>query len=116
MIEILRARDQALDLVGTEHDRQAEALFRIRQVLAHVASLQDIPAEKAERADLGDHGAHSEPPILEEEQVVASKMRWGDPIEARTCVLAERLNDLDVAADGRRGVVATHQLVAQALQ
>ena len=26
VIEILRARDQALDLVGTEHDRQAEAL------------------------------------------------------------------------------------------
>jgi hypothetical protein len=48
--------------------------------------------------------------------VVASELRRRDPIEARTRVLAERLNDLDVAADGRSGVFATHQLVAQALQ
>jgi hypothetical protein len=48
--------------------------------------------------------------------VIASELGWRDPIEARTGVLAKPLNDLDVAADGRTGVVATHQLVAQALQ
>ena len=116
VIEILRARDQALDLVGTEHDRQAEPLLRIRQVLAHVAPLQHIPAEEPQRADLRDHRPHGEPPLLEEEQVVASELGRGDPIEARARVLAKRLNDLDVAADGRGGVVATHELVAQALQ
>ena len=57
-----------------------------------------------------------EPSLLEEEQVVASELGRGEPIEARARVLAKRLNDLDVAADGRGGVVATHQLVAQALQ
>ena len=116
VIEILRARDQALDLVGTEHDRQAEPLLRIRQVLAHVAPLQDMPAEKAERTDLGDHGAHGEPPILKEKQMVASKLGRGDPIEARAGVLAKRVNDLDVAADGRGGVVATYEFVPKALQ
>ena len=74
VIEILRARDQALDLVGTEHDRQAEPLLRIRQVLAHVAPLQDIPAEEPQRADLRDHGPDGEPPLLEEKQVVASEL------------------------------------------
>jgi hypothetical protein len=54
--------------------------------------------------------------LFEEEQVVASELGGRDAIEARTCVLAERVNDLDVAADGGSGVVATHQLVAQALQ
>jgi methylmalonyl-CoA mutase cobalamin-binding subunit len=48
--------------------------------------------------------------------VVASELGRGDPIEARTRVLAKRLNDLDVTADGRGGVVATDELVAQALQ
>ena len=116
VIEILRARDEPLHLVGTEHDREPESLFRIRQVLAHVASLQHVPAEEPERADLRDHRPDRESAILEEKQVVASELGWGEPIEARTGVLAERLNDLDVAADGRTGVVATHQLVAQALQ
>jgi hypothetical protein len=43
---------------------------------------------------------------------------WGgrDAIEEAARVLAERVNDLDVAAEGGGGVVATHQLVAQALQ
>ena len=58
----------------------------------------------------------AEPSLLEEEQVVASELGGSDPIEARTRVLAKCLNDLDVAADGGSGVVATHQLVAQALQ
>jgi hypothetical protein len=48
--------------------------------------------------------------------MVASELRRGQAIEARTGVLAKRVNDLDVAADGRRGVVATDELVAQALQ
>jgi len=48
--------------------------------------------------------------------MVASKLGRGDPIEARARVLAKRLHDLDVAADGRGGVVATDKLVTQALQ
>ena len=53
VIEILRARDQALDFVGTEHDRQAASPLRIRQVLVHVAPLQHVPAEEPERARSG---------------------------------------------------------------
>ena len=116
MIEIFRARNQRLDFVGAEDDRQAESLFRIRQVLAHVAPLQHIAAEESKRADLRDHSPHGEPPLFEEIQVVASEMRGRELIEASARVLAERFNDLDVAANGERGVVATHQLVAQALQ
>src|SRR5207244_11170119 len=116
VIEILRARDETLDLVRAEHDRQAEALLRIRQVLAHVASLQHITAEESQRADLRDHRPHGEPPLLEEIQVVASEPGRRKPIEARARVLAERLNDLDLTADGRGSVVATNELVAQALQ
>jgi hypothetical protein len=49
--------------------------------------------------------------------MVASELGRRDPIQARARMLAKRLNDLDVAADRRRGgVVATHELVAQALQ
>lgn len=55
MIEILGASNQALDLVGAEHDRQAMPLLRIRQVLTPVASFQDVPAKEPQRADLGDH-------------------------------------------------------------
>jgi hypothetical protein len=40
--------------------------------------------------------------------VVTSELGWRDPIEARTRMLAERVNDLDVTADGGGGVVATH--------
>jgi hypothetical protein len=39
-------------------------------------------------------------------------MGRSDPIEARAGVLAKRLDDLDVATDGRGGVVATDELVA----
>jgi len=116
VIEILRTRDETLDLVGTEDDRQAEPLLRVRQVLAHVAPLQHIAAEEPERADLRDHGPDGQPPLLEEKQMVASQLHRSESIEARARMLAERLNDLDVAANGRTGVVATHQLVAQALQ
>jgi hypothetical protein len=48
--------------------------------------------------------------------VVPSELGRGDPIEARARVLAKRVNDLDVAADGRGGVVATYEFVAQVLQ
>jgi len=99
VIEILRARNQALNLVAT-----------------HVAPFQDIAAEKSKRADLRDDRPDGEPPLLEEEQVVAPELRRREPIEARARVLAKRLNDLDVTADGRSGVVVTHQLVAQALE
>ena len=91
-------------------------LLRIRQVLAHIAPLQHIAAEESQRADLRDHRPHGEPPLLEEIQVIASELRGREPIEPRARVLTERLNDLDVAADGQSGVVTTHQLVAQALQ
>jgi hypothetical protein len=115
-IEILRAGDQALHFIGAEDDRQAEPLLRIRQVLTHITPLQDIPTEEPEGADLGDHSPNSQPSLFEEKQVVLSELGRADPIETRARVLAKRLNDLDVAADGRRGVIATHQLVAQALQ
>ena len=48
--------------------------------------------------------------------MILSELRGRDSIEACARVLAERLNNLDVAADGLRGVVATDQLVAQASQ
>jgi hypothetical protein len=116
VIEILGAGNQPLDLVGAEHDRQAMPLLRIRQVLTHVASSQDVPAKEAQRADLGDHRPDGQASFLEEKQVVAPELGGCDPVEARAGVLAKRLNDLDVAADRRGGVIATHQLVAQALQ
>ena len=116
MIQILRARDEALHLLGAEDDRQPEPLFRIRQVLAHVPPLQHVAAEEPQRADLRDHGPDGEPSFLKKIEVVASELRRRKAIEARARVLAERLKDLDVTADGRSGVVATHQLVAQALQ
>jgi len=116
VIEILGAPNQALDLVGTEDDRQAEPLLRIREVLAYVAPLQDIPAEETQRADLRDDRAHGESSLLEEKQVVASELGRSEPIEARATVLAERVNDLDIAADRRAGIIATYELVAQALQ
>jgi hypothetical protein len=52
---------------------------------------------------------------------VRKESRLADAHEAaRQDVLDEatqkRLNDLDVAANGRRGIVATHELVAQALE
>ena len=78
--------------------------------------MQNVPAEEPQRADLGDHRPDGQASLLEEKQVVASELGGRDPIEPRTGVLAERVNDLDVAADRGSGVVATHQLVAQALQ
>jgi hypothetical protein len=41
--------------------------------------------------------------------MVASELRRCEAIEARAAVLAKRVNDLDVAADGRCGVVATYE-------
>ena len=66
--------------------------------------------------EVGHHRPDGEPPLLEQEQMVSAGLRGRDPIEARTRVLTKRLNDLDVAADGRRGVVASHELVAQGLE
>jgi hypothetical protein len=83
VIQVLRARDQPLHLVGTKHHRQPKSLFRIRQVLTHVTSLQHVPAEEPQRADLRDHRPDRQTAILEEEQVVASELGWRDPIEAR---------------------------------
>ena len=116
MIEILGAGNQALDLVGAQHDRQAMPLLRIRQVFTYVTSFQDVPAEEPQRADLGDHRPDGQASLLEEEQVVASELVGRDPVETCAGLLPKRLNDLDVATDGRPGVVPTHQLVAQALQ
>jgi hypothetical protein len=112
VIQILRPRDQPLDFVWAEDDWQAESLLGIRQGLAHIAPLQHIAAEEPECADLGDDGRHGEPSLFEQIQVIAPELRWRDPFEARSGVLAKRLNDLDAAADGRSGVVATYQLVA----
>ena len=70
--------------------------------------MQHVPAEEPQRADLRDHRPNRQTPLLEEEQVVAAELRGRDAIEARPGVLAKRVNDLDVAADGGRGVVATH--------
>ena len=90
VIEILRAGDQALDLLGTEHDRQAESPLRIRQVLVHVAPLAGRARQKnRSAADLGDHRAHGEPPLLQQIDLVASELGRGDPIEPRAGVLAK---------------------------
>ena len=89
VIEILRPGDQPLHFVGTEDDGETESLLRIRQVLAHIAPLQDITAEEPEGADLGDHGPYGEPPLFEQKQVIASELRWRDPVEARSRVLAK---------------------------
>jgi hypothetical protein len=78
--------------------------------------VQDIATEEPQRADLRDHRPHGKPSFFEEKQVVASELRRGNPIEARTRVLAKRVYDLDVAANGGGGIVATHHLVAQTLQ
>jgi hypothetical protein len=91
-------------------------LLRIRQVLTHVASFQDVPAKEPQRADLGDHRPDGQASFLEEKQVVASELGGRDPIEARTRVLAKRLYDLKLAGDGRGGVVPPFELFAQALQ
>ncbi|MGB2712593.1 MAG: hypothetical protein WBC51_00325 [Vicinamibacterales bacterium] len=91
-------------------------LLRIRQFLTHVTSFQDVPAKEPQRADLGDHRPNGQAALLEEEQVVASELGGRDPVETRAGLLAKRINDLDVAADGRGGAIATHQLVAQALK
>ena len=63
--EILRARDETL--VGTEDDRQAEPLLRVRQALAHVGPLRHLAAEEPEGADLRDHGPDGAPSLLQEE-------------------------------------------------
>jgi len=116
VIEILGTGDQSLDFVGAEHDRQTKSLFWIGQVLADVPPVQHVPTEEPKRANLCDDRPNGQPPLLKQEQVVASQIGGSNSIEARARVLAERFNDLDVAADGRGGVVAAHQLVAQALQ
>jgi hypothetical protein len=116
VIEILRTGDEPLDLLRAEHDRQAQTLLRIRQILADVAAVQHGPTEEPERTDVRHDGPRSQSPLLEEEQVVAPKVSRSDPIEARARVPAERVHDLKVTPDGRRGVVATHQLVAQPLE
>jgi hypothetical protein len=48
--------------------------------------------------------------------MVSAELGGRDPIEPRARTVAKRLNDLDVAADGRGGVVATYEFLAQALQ
>jgi hypothetical protein len=75
-----------------------------------------MSTEEPEGGDLGDDGTNCQPPLFEEKQIVASELGRCDPIEARACMLAKRVNDLYVAADGRSGVVATYELVVQALQ
>lgn len=104
VIEVLRARDEPLHLVGTEDDREAQTLLRIRQVLTDVTTVQDVPAEEPQRADLRDHRPDRQAALLEEKQVITSQLGGRDPIQACTRLLTERLNDLDVAANGRGGV------------
>jgi hypothetical protein len=67
VIEVLRTRDEPLHLVGTEHDREPQSLLRIRQVLTHVTTVQDVPAEEPQRADLRDHRPDRQTALLEEE-------------------------------------------------
>jgi hypothetical protein len=93
----LKARDVVF-MTDRSSDRQAESLLRIGQVFAYVAPLQDMAAEEPEGGDLGDDGTNSEPPVLQEEQVVAPELGRRDPIEARACVRAKRCHR------GRRGV------------
>ena len=96
-------------------NRDRRALLRVRQVLAHAAPLQHIAAEEPECADLRDDRPDGEPSLFEKEEVLTSELGRGDR-SMRRSVLAKRLNNLDVAANGGSGIVATHQLVAQALQ
>lgn len=90
MIEVLRVCDEPQHLVGTEDDREPQALLRIRQVLTHVTTAQDVPAEEPQRADLRDDRSDGQTALLEEEQVVASELGGRDAIEAGARVLAER--------------------------
>jgi hypothetical protein len=91
-------------------------LPRIRQILADVATFQDVSAEKPQRADLGDHGSDRESPLLEKKQVVPPELRRREPRKAPTAMRVERSNNLDVTADRGRGVIAAYQLVTEKLQ
>ncbi len=73
------------------------------------------PEEEPERADLRDHRPDRQLSLLEQIHVVTSEMGGGDPVEAPARVLAKRLNDPEIAADRGGGIVATHELVVQAL-
>jgi hypothetical protein len=86
------------------------------QVLADVPPLQDVTAEEAQRRNLRDDRPDRESAFLNEKQVVASELDGRNAIEPRARVLAKRVNDLEVAPNGGRGVVATDELVAQVLQ
>jgi hypothetical protein len=89
-----------LAFIQDEADGAALELFR---ELPPGSSAQCVFRHAGHRIHLSEdvHGIGSS-------AVVTSELRWGNPIEPRTRVLAKRVNDLDVAADGGRGVVATH--------
>ena len=65
VVEILRARDQALDFLRAQDDREASPALRIRQVLFHVPPLQHAQEEEPERGDFGDDGPHRQLPLFE---------------------------------------------------
>lgn len=66
VIDVLRARDQALHLLGTQDDREAPPALRTRQVLIHVPPLQRAQLEEAQRGDLRDDGPDGQRPLLEQ--------------------------------------------------
>jgi hypothetical protein len=46
VIEVLRARDETAAPRRDEHHQEPQSLLRIRQVLTHVTTVQDVPAEE----------------------------------------------------------------------
>jgi hypothetical protein len=116
VIQILRAGDQALHLLGAEHDREASPALRIRQVLLHVAALQHAQIEEAERGDFRDDTPHGQLPLLEQIDLVAAQIVGTEAIETPAGVSMKGPNDAEITRAGGRRVVAADEFVVQALQ
>ena len=94
MIEVAGTGDEPLDLVRAEHGRQPPSILRIRQVLLHVAALEDAQEEEPQGGDLDHDRAHGELAVFEQVDVIAPEIVRPDAVETFPGVLAKRLDDL----------------------
>jgi hypothetical protein len=82
----------------------------------HVPPLQHAEVEEAERGDLGDDRADGELPLFEQIDLVAAEIVGADLVQGTGDVTVVGVDDPQITLAGRRGVVAAHELVVQALE
>jgi hypothetical protein len=113
MIEVLGGINELCHLIGTEHVGETSPMLRIRKVLFHVVTLEDLEIEEAQCGDAVYDCLWSELPVFQQMHLVVADIVGSKVIKSLPGVTSKLVQDSQVSPNRTGGVVAAHEFFSR---